>query len=80
MYRVKLSVKDQTHGKAWGRLVWKGRPKEKDERIGAPLKRQWSLVKLPDYSKFKGTPEDLQKIIEESRVEVKDETVSAPAQ
>lgn len=64
-----MSQKDQTHGKAWGRLVWRGRPKLKDERIGAPLKKQWSLVSLPDH-KFKGTPEELLQIIEDSRTAV----------
>ena len=53
-YRIKLS-KDQNHGKAFGRLVWRGRMKTKDERIGAPLKPQWKLLGTPDYKKFKLT-------------------------
>ena len=68
-FRVKLSQKNQAHGKAWGRMVWRGRPKEKDERIGGPLKHQWSLVRLPDYAKFSGSRDDLEKIIVESRVD-----------
>lgn len=51
--RVNLS-KDQNHGDAWGRMVWRGRLKLKEEKIGAPLKDEWKLVSTPDYKKFKG--------------------------
>jgi hypothetical protein len=50
---VKLS-KDQNHGKAYGQLVWNGRPQAGTVEIGAPLKKEWSLLETPDYSKFKG--------------------------
>jgi len=49
--RVMLS-KDQSHGKVYGKMVWRGRPKEAEERIGSPLKKEWSLVSLPDYKVF----------------------------
>lgn len=66
MRRVDLST-DQNHGKAWGRLVWRGVVKDKDERIPGPLKKQWSLVETPQYKKFKGTEQCVQNIIEEVR-------------
>ena len=46
--RVKLS-KDQNHGKAFGRLVWNGRPKDREQRINTALKKQWSLLEVPRY-------------------------------
>jgi small subunit ribosomal protein S34 len=56
--RVQLS-KDQLHGKAWGRMVWRGRLKDEEERIGSPLKKEWSLVNVPDYTHFRGNLQDL---------------------
>lgn len=44
----------KTHGKVYGRLVWNGVPKEKNEEIRCPLKKQWSLVSFPDYKTFNG--------------------------
>ena len=61
--RVELS-RDQDHGKAWGRLVWRGRPKPKDDRIHSARKRQWSLVETPDYRSFDGSKSDVKKIID----------------
>ena len=46
--RVKLS-KDQNHGKVFGRLVWNGRPKDREQRINTALKKQWSLLEVPHY-------------------------------
>ena len=60
--RVKLS-KDQNHGKVYGRMVWRGRPKPKDEKIGATLKDNWELVSLPNYKEFAAKPEDIDAII-----------------
>jgi len=51
--RVNLS-KDQMHGGVYGRKVWRGRAMEKDEKIGTALKKQWSIVSLPDYHTFRG--------------------------
>ena len=57
--RVKLS-KDQNHGKIFGRLVWRGKAKEVDQRINTALKKQWSLLELPNYqSGFKGKPDEI---------------------
>lgn len=42
--------KDQNHGRAWGQLVWNGRPSGTVQRITCGLKSQWSLVNLPDYT------------------------------
>ena len=50
--KVVLS-KDQKHGVAWGTMVWRGRVKERIERIPAPLKKEWSLVAVPDYTSFR---------------------------
>jgi small subunit ribosomal protein S34 len=66
--KVKLS-KDQSHGKAWGRLIWRGRAKEKDEKIGCPLKTQWTLVGLPDYKTFDGEGDKVAEIIKRSSSE-----------
>jgi hypothetical protein len=54
--RVNLST-DQSHGVVYGRKVWRGRAMEKDERIHTALKKQWSIVSLPDYNTFKAKPE-----------------------
>ena len=53
--------------KAWGRLVWRGVVKPHDERIPSPLKKQWSLVEVPEYKKFKGTEQCLQTIIDQAK-------------
>ncbi len=47
----------------FGRLVWRGKPKEKDSRINPRLKKQWKLLDLPDYSSFTATAEDVLKLI-----------------
>jgi len=39
-------------------LVWRGLTKEKDERIGGPLKKEWSLLQIPDYKTFSAKPQD----------------------
>lgn len=36
-----------THGKAYGRLVWRGRVTDKEEEIRCPRKDQWSMVAYP---------------------------------
>ena len=59
---MKLSP-DQKHGEAFGRLVWRGKAREKDEQIRSPLKKQWKLLQLPDYKNFTGSPDDLDKLI-----------------
>ena len=57
--RVKLS-NDQEHGRAFGRLVWRGRPtRDKDQEIHPKLKRQWKLLGTPNYHTFTGKPEQL---------------------
>ena len=56
--KVTLS-KDQDHGKVWGVLVWRGIRHNKVERIGAPLKKEWSLVGVPDYSKLYGNNDEM---------------------
>ncbi len=66
--RIELS-KDQNHGKAWGRMVWRGRVKPGTQRITCELKEQWKLVKTPSYLDFKGTPECVEKEIAKAFVE-----------
>ena len=51
------------HGKVYGKLIWRGRPKEKEEKIGPRLKKQWLLLDLPDYTKFQGHPEHINELI-----------------
>ena len=63
--RVRLS-KHQEHGTIYGRLVWRGRPKPTEEKITAALKKQWSVVQLPDYASFKGSTEELHSLIPDS--------------
>jgi hypothetical protein len=62
LHRAKLSP-DLKHGQLHGRLVWKGRMAEKDEEIRSPLKKQWHLLEIPDYSKFKGDAEEIIKAV-----------------
>ena len=59
--KVKLS-KDQEHGDVFGRLVWRGRSKEHDKRIGTSLKKQWSVVETPDYTSFKGRADEVHQL------------------
>ena len=54
---------DQLHGKVWGRFIWRGKAKETTELIGSPLKKEWTLVALPNYGQFSGRSEDVEKII-----------------
>ncbi len=58
MNSVKLS-KDQDHGIAWGKLVWRGRPKQRIQKIGPARKGGWSLLSTPDYHAFKGNADHL---------------------
>jgi hypothetical protein len=60
-FRVKLS-KDQNHGTALGRLVWRGKPKMRDERINGTLKTEWKLMEFPNYKQFSGSQEELVKL------------------
>jgi hypothetical protein len=71
---VKLS-KDQDHGKVYGRLVWRGKPRDKDERIGPVRKPDWKIVEIPNYHTFKGTPEDVQGLIAASEAKFKESGV-----
>ena len=61
--KVKLS-KDQEHGNVYGRLVWRGKAKNYDMKIGPALKKQWSLMQAPDYSSFKGKDEEVSALYE----------------
>jgi len=63
--KVVLS-KDQMHGSIWGRMVWKGRSKPGNERIGRALKPDWKLIGLPNYKHFKGSPTEIEEIIKTS--------------
>lgn len=65
--RVRLT-KDQKHGAAWGTMVWNGRVKQgSPEKIGAPLKKQWRICKIPEYKSFKGKVDDVQHILANCR-------------
>lgn len=55
-----MTSEDGAHGKIWGRLVWRGVAKPKDEKITTALKAQWMLLELPDYKSFRPTPEKIQ--------------------
>ncbi len=80
VFSVRLSVKDQTHGKAWGRLVWRGRPKAQDEKIGGVLKKQWRMVQKPNYKTFSATPEDLNALIDAQRAKHESEALIRAAE
>lgn len=54
-----MTSEDGLHGKAWGRLVWRGVAKPKDEKITTALKPQWKLIDLPDYRSFRPTHEQI---------------------
>jgi small subunit ribosomal protein S34 len=73
--KVQVS-KDQLHGKVWGRMVWRGRLNDKEEKIGSPLKNEWLLIptKIPDYNQFYGTAKDVENLLQKSR------TASKPAE
>ena len=60
--QVKLS-KDQEHGKIYGRLVWRGRAKETDEKISTALKKEWQMLSTPDYGKFTATETQLVSLV-----------------
>ena len=54
------------HGSIWGRMVWRGRAKPVDERIGRALKPDWKLISLPNYKHFKGSDREIEEIIKSS--------------
>jgi hypothetical protein len=54
------------HGSIWGRMVWKGKSKPGNERIGRALKPDWKLIGLPNYKHFKGSPTEIEEIIKTS--------------
>ena len=66
--RVKLS-KDQNHGTIHGRLVWRGKSKPEDRRINSALKKQWSILELPNYRNFKGKPDEVAKLFPDPSLE-----------
>jgi hypothetical protein len=47
--------------------VWRGLPKDKDEKITSALKKEWSMLEVPSYDKFKATEKCLQAIIDEAK-------------
>ena len=55
--------KHQENGTIYGRLVWRGKTKPKDEKITTPLKKQWKLLSLPDYRTFGGTDSEIRTMI-----------------
>lgn len=67
--RVVLST-DQNHGKVYGRLVWRGKAKETEEKITSALKREWQVISTPDYSNFTGTEQSVQQLIPKNAVNV----------
>ena len=75
--KVHLSPKSQVHGKVWGRLIWRGKAKEKNELMGSPLKKEWQLISLPDYSKFAGGDDDVDAIVAENSISTTTQEASA---
>jgi hypothetical protein len=57
---VKLS--SSTSGRIYGRLVWRGKTKEKDVEIRGPLKKEWKLLNFPAYRTFSPTTEEVEKL------------------
>ena len=49
-------------------MVWRGRLKEKEEKIGGTLKKQWLMVQLPDYQKFHGKAEDVAALLASEQI------------
>lgn len=54
------------HGSIWGRMIWKGRAKPLNERIGRAIKPDWKLLELPNYKHFKGSQNEIEEIIKTS--------------
>ena len=75
--KVQLSSKSQEHGKVWGRLIWRGKAKDKNEMMGSPLKKEWNLVSLPDYGKFTGDDKDVEAIIAANSITIKEASSAA---
>ena len=61
--RSEITAHNQSAGRIYGRLVWRGVPKAKDEEITSSYKKEWSVIALPDYGKFKGTAEEVTAMI-----------------
>lgn len=60
---VKLNDKRQIEG-ATGTLIWNGRIRRRDSNMADTDKRQWVLLKVPDYSKFRGKQQQCQAMVE----------------
>ena len=54
------------HGSIWGRMIWKGRAKPINERIGRAIKPDWKLLELPNYKHFKGSENEVEEMIKKS--------------
>lgn len=54
------------HGSIWGRMIWKGRAKPINERIGRAIKPDWKLLELPNYKHFKGSQNEVEEMIKKS--------------
>ena len=48
--------KDQNHGKAYGKLIWKGKEIPKIQKIGNTLKKEWKVISVPEYRTFQPDP------------------------
>lgn len=45
---TKMDFSDPRHGKAWGKLTWKGEESPKEEQIRSPLKKNTWRYKAPE--------------------------------
>ena len=46
-------------------MVWRGRPKGREERIGPARKPDWKLLEIPNYHTFKNKPENIDSIMKD---------------
>jgi hypothetical protein len=57
---------DQKGVEAVATLIWKGSVTRKDRKLLETDYKQWVLLGVPDYSKFRGTDEHCKKIIDDT--------------
>jgi hypothetical protein len=56
-------AREHSHGTIYGRLVWRGKAKDRDTKITSTLKKGWRIVEFPNYESFAGKLEQIESII-----------------
>jgi hypothetical protein len=73
--KVNFSKDQQSIASLGATLMWKGRISRHASKLGDTLIKQWVLLEVPDYSKFRGTDRDRKGLLQE--MEMKSQEINA---